>query len=97
MSNDEESLEIEKILLSDPSININATDIVFFYNYFIYRGATPLHISCKYGNINSVALLLQAKNIDINIKKNGKTAKDIAHEKGFNQIELLIQNFKKMN
>lgn len=30
MSNDDESLEIEKILLSDPSININATDIVFF-------------------------------------------------------------------
>ena len=34
MSNDEESLEIEKILLSDPSININATDIVFFIIIF---------------------------------------------------------------
>lgn len=92
MSVDENSLYIEKILLEQPEININAVDIVFFY-LLIYKDATPLHISCKYGNIKSVSLLLQMKDIKIDMLMNGKTAKDIANEKGYKDIEKSIENY----
>lgn len=65
--------------------------MVFYY--YSNKDATPLHISCKRGNIKSVELLLQSKDIKINVLQNGKTPKDIAHEKGFNDIEVLIQNY----
>lgn len=91
MSADNNSLNIEKILLDQPGININAVDIVFYY--YLNKDATPLHISCKHGNIKSVDVLLQSKDIKINVLQNGKTPKDIAHERGFNDIEVLIQNY----
>ena len=55
---------------------------------------TPLHFAALYGQKESVELLLEY-DADLNIKdQNGKTAEDIAREKGYDEIVGLISKKK---
>jgi len=68
-------IEIVKLLLNDERIDVNKAN---------KYGWTPFHLACRYGEIETVKLLLACRReIDINKKDgDGKTALDIAREKG---------------
>ena len=51
-------VEVVKLLLAHPNININLKDI---------HGQTPLSIGCQYGKVSVVRLLLQDPRVDIRL------------------------------
>ena len=60
---------------------------------FVGTGNTPLHVAALNGYTDIVRLLLEQPGIDTTrTNNNGKTALDLAREKGFEEITQLLEN-----
>lgn len=78
-------LEKAKEVLTDNTAQLNTT--------YAPNGNTPLHVAALNGYTEIVRLLLEQPGIDTTRTNNeGKTALDLAHEKGFEEIVWLLEN-----
>lgn len=76
-------LEIVRELFTRKELDINKA---------VYNVISPLHVAVIQGHGNIVNYLLEQPNIDLSLKFNGKTALDIAREKGCEGIVQTIRN-----
>ncbi|KAK8847051.1 hypothetical protein M9Y10_019626 [Tritrichomonas musculus] len=63
---EKENIDIVKLLLKKPEIDVNQQCIRYHYNYKVKETLTPLHIAIEKENCEIVELLLQNPNIDVN-------------------------------